>query len=125
MPSLLLNIGLNIGDVQALTVSDVVQAIERQDHTIQALRVVRSDTELTAVVQIASDAEHGISLVQSQDIGRLSSYLGQDCIAIYAPSTCAGMLVGPKALEWGPFNADFFFDLNGRRVSEGFVQLAA
>ena len=126
MPSSrLLNVGLNIDDIEALNVTDVVQELERMYKKIQALRIVRSDTERTAVVQIESDVERGISLVQSEDIGRMASRLGQDCIALYAPSSGAGMLVGWNAAKWGAFNPEFFFDLSGNRLSDGGIRLAA
>lgn len=32
----------------------------------------------------------------------------QDCIAVFEPETGRGVLVGPKAADWGEFNPDFF-----------------
>lgn len=51
-------------------------------------------------------------------IGLLSIDLGQDCIAVYAPSVGVGALVGPKAKEWGAFKLEFFkrFDYKGNAI---------
>jgi len=51
-------------------------------------------------------------------IGLLSIDLGQDCIAVYNADKDRGVLVGPKADEWGEFNKEFFrrFDVDGNPI---------
>lgn len=38
----------------------------------------------------------------------LAEELWQDCIAVFEPETGRGVLVGPKAADWGGFNPDCF-----------------
>lgn len=38
----------------------------------------------------------------------LATELEQDCIAVFEPETGRGVLVGPKAADWGQFNPDCF-----------------
>lgn len=51
-------------------------------------------------------------------IGLLSIDLGQDCIAVYCVDKDRGVLVGPKAAEWGEFKLEFFkrFDSQGNAI---------
>ena len=51
-------------------------------------------------------------------IGLLSIDLGQDFIAVYCVDKGRGVLVGPKADEWGEFNKEFFkrFDVEGNPI---------
>jgi hypothetical protein len=116
--SLLLNIGLAIGNGQQLTVSEVVQSIQRiAGLALRTMRVVESDTELTVVAEVGNWVDFGICREQADVIDRLSSTLAQDCIAVYDERSETGRLIGPRADEWGSFNPCFFFDLSGARLA--------
>lgn len=39
---------------------------------------------------------------------QLALDMQQDCIAWYSPRREAGELVGPKSMDWGPFNIKYF-----------------
>lgn len=41
-------------------------------------------------------------------IDHLAEQYAQDCIAVWMEDKNRGMLIGPKAAEWGEFNPDFF-----------------
>ena len=41
-------------------------------------------------------------------IAGLSAILSQDCIGVLNVDSGAGLLVGPKAAEWGAFNPEYF-----------------
>lgn len=41
-------------------------------------------------------------------LARLAALANQDCIAVYYPDSDTGVLAGPHAKEWGPFNKEYF-----------------
>lgn len=120
----LLNIGLNVNGVEALTVIDVVNAIGARGVAIKQIAVVESDTENTAVVGISPPlTRNGAAM--------LAAALRQDAIALWDSSRFfrnrserraddmqrAGMLAGPKAEAWGEFDPARFFGFNGRPIT--------
>ncbi|CAB4141044.1 hypothetical protein UFOVP411_28 [uncultured Caudovirales phage] len=51
----------------------------------------------------------------ARDLDDLCGYLfmyctaaGEDCVAVAAPDGTSGLLVGPRADQWAPFNPSFF-----------------
>lgn len=94
----------------------------RPDHAIALLQdagfrilqdeVHTSDTEDTLVVRGVADRD----LYQVQLVGR---QLRQDCIAVWNIEDQEGLLVGPKAAAWGPFDPTKFIVLGGDRLSDG------
>ena len=77
-----------------------------------------SDTEPTLVIEVSAKVSHATLL-------RLAQAFDQDCVAAYDPSQGIGILAGPKASLWGPFNADYFLTSGGRRLSEMVDTIAA
>ena len=111
-----LNIGLEVGQTGTFnSVAATAFAIERMGYTIEALRVVESDTEPTIVAQV--DPGSWVSLAQAY---RLSQALGQQAIVVLLEDgeDRAGHVVGPGSEAWGDFRPDLFFGLDGRRLTE-------
>lgn len=123
MNSITLNIGLAIGDNGAQnTVAHTLQALHAVGFTLEAMRVVTSDTERTVVAQCPCPWGPG-DLGVASALSRMSVLLGQDCIASH--DGVRGALHGPQAAAWGPFNPEFFFNLDGNRMASPALPLAA
>lgn len=46
--------------------------------------------------------------VKEVELYRLSERLSQDCISVYYPAQGRGLLLGPRAADWGQFNIEKF-----------------
>jgi hypothetical protein len=106
MNTIILNIGLNIGpDAIRGTVdlSSLFKALKVLNVT--SARVRMSNTEPTLVVHTEEDANNIV-----EDMDRIAGFLchvaQQEAIAYTIDGV--GYMVGPKASEWGPFNASYF-----------------
>lgn len=109
--SLVLNIGLEVGQSGAYNgIAHTVEGLERLGLRIETLRVVESDTETTAVVEVNRESFVGLN-----QIYRLAQALGQEAIAVRLDDM--GFLVGPQASKWGLFDPAQFFLLDGSRLS--------
>lgn len=112
-----LNIGLHRNDGGAdLSLALVLNQLRSIGASVRAARVLQSDSEPTAVITV------------DNPLGRVTLYslslaLSQDCIA-QADVTGLGLLAGPKAADWGPFNPAYFLTLDGTRLSDA-MALAA
>lgn len=115
----ILNIGLdnlppeagNSIGVKALFVS---RAIRRAGFYAEPIRkVVESDSEFTLVVEATFSSYFGVP----QAINDLAVVLAQDCIAVYCKNNGEGRLIGPRADNWGVFNPELFFKLDGTRLA--------
>lgn len=116
---LILNIGRRIEATGAmLPVDTVYAALAAAGLDVLSSSHVASDTEPTIVVEVASWADYGIDAAQARAIARVSAALDQECIAVHDEDSHAGLLLGPRAHAWGDFNPDFFFGLDGRRLTE-------
>jgi hypothetical protein len=82
-------------------------------------QLIKSDTEWTLVVE----AQHTGDAAACANW--LAEALNQDCIAVYFPDTKLGQLIGPRAAAWGDFNPEFFFNLDGSRLSADSMKVAA
>lgn len=118
----ILNIGLHTNTGGRLNPFTALDALRERGIEITTHAVHTSDTEPTLVVAVDCAGEFALL------VNRLSEELGQDAIAAWFPrpvatngrvdwSKSTGMLFGPKAAEWGPFNPEFFLQLDGRRLS--------
>lgn len=108
-----INIGLNVTGKFPILASDALKALQA-DGTIRALRyaVVESSTEPTLVAEI----DQPLSSVGAY---RLAVALEQDCIAqrdVDSALYDIGGLYGPRAAEWGPFDAEQFIDFSNPKV---------
>lgn len=110
-----INIGLNVGDgTEKITVIECIDALRNEGViVIGDVRVVQSDSEPTFVASItfpdATDWFNVCAELRQEAIGLLLK--GED-------NSFAGMLVGPKAEAWGPFDASMFFTSTGKRLSD-------
>jgi hypothetical protein len=109
----ILNIGLDVNATRLLAAHVVKQLVVAADFVINADRLVESDTEPTLVLDVTSLSGPSLTLAQ---LRALATDLEQDCIAVYRPKTGNGALVGPRADKWGPFNPQYFFNLDGTRL---------
>lgn len=119
----ILNIGLNGVPQEVDNVYSIgrkIPAFETALTSVKCLNfkvitcaVVESDTEPTLVVRATHAGDVRVCTTW------LAEKLNQDCIAVYIPSKNEGHLYGPRASEWGDFNPEFFFMLDGSRLSGG------
>lgn len=113
---LLLNIGLQVGAAQTLAAHAVREILIANDFILHGEgKVFESDTEPTLVVQVGASPFASISTMRR--LRQTAVDLGQDCIAVYSPLTEYGLLAGPKAAEWGPFNPALFILPDGKRLA--------
>ena len=98
------NIGLARNDDRPDNEPDAVLAfLERLGFSIGSYRIGESQTERTLIAQISG---HGAKAMPEP----FFQTFAQDCIAA-RDETGAGVLVGPKAEAWAPFNPAFFLEL--------------
>lgn len=120
----LLNIGLESKTLGKIAPVTAISAARLNGLTVTRTAVVQSDTEPTLVLEVTM---HGHDSVENtRTLRRLAEDLGQDCIAVYCqvPIANFGALVGPRAAEWGPFNPEFFFLLDGARLQQPVAKAA-
>lgn len=100
-PAAILNVGLDTRDgARPITVAAVCEALRAIGRTIVTVEVRESNTEPTAIVVI----DRALSPAA---LAALSAQLNQEAIA-QLDADGVGILAGPKADAWGPFNPDFF-----------------
>ena len=118
MRKVILNIGLETrdadGNVTHVDVDALGDAIaELTDGVGFYGSTVETHTELTLVVEFDRDELNpliGTAWICEQ----LCEQFNQDCIALYYDSSPKqGLLVGPRAQEWGDFDPSRFFLLDG------------
>lgn len=111
---ILLNIGLAVGTNRNIGPGTALRELENLDFKVIETRLLRSDTERTLVALVDDKDRPG----QDNRINFLSRLLSQDCIAVYYPEEGDGALIGPRAAQWGEFNPEFFFLLDGTRLAQ-------
>jgi hypothetical protein len=120
---LIINVGLDVTDAagtvrkSALSERHVVETLRgwigNNSIFVDQTAIHTSDTESTLVLSVFV-AERTPLLW----FAAAAAELGQDCIAVFDPSTGVGNLLGPRAEKWGAFNPEFFLTLSGARLSE-------
>jgi hypothetical protein len=115
----ILNIGLAVEGKKNLTVSEVLDACVDFDIEVINYAVFESDSEPTLVAKVSKVP--GVCT----SVNYASISLGQDCIGVYSPATNTGALIGPRADKWGEFNPEYFLLLDGSRLSQPALKLAA
>lgn len=108
MKTYILNIGMNTNTGGSYTRGFLFNAFRIVGICPIDTKYHQSDTEETAVCTFDKRPTHS-------EINRLCELLGQDCIAI--ASEDRGLLVGPLAKKWGPFNPSYFLMPDGSRMS--------
>lgn len=119
----ILNIGLNgvpqeVDNVYSIgrkipAFETALTSVKCLNFKVIACAIVESDTEPTLVVRATHAGDVRVCTTW------LAEKLNQDCIAVYVPSKNEGHLYGPRASDWGDFNPEFFFMLDGSRLSGG------
>ena len=105
----LINIGLHKNTGGIIPVATALTMLRSGGAPITDWEVIESDSEPTLVAALESGLE-------AEFLNTLSIALAQDCVAYVDRE--GGNLYGPKADEWGPFNAAYFFTLAGERLAE-------
>lgn len=100
MNATILNIGLATADGAGITAAAACEALRAAGVGVVDLDVRDSATEPTAVVVIDR-------AMPPAALAALSAQLNQEAIA-QLDADGVGILAGPKADAWGPFNPDFF-----------------
>lgn len=107
----LLNIGMDRNDGTSNPDGMLMMALSHADLLPMGdVSYVQSNTERTAVVQLEQEPH-------AMKVEYLCELLGQESIALYSEKAKAGVLYGPKAEEWGPFNPDYFMLPDGTPLS--------
>ena len=117
---ILLNIGLSTKEVKGgglLTEDVVLSALAKLGLNVDSMPVHPSDTEPTAVPAI----DRPLTQEEGDD---LSARLNQEAIVQRMPDG-SGMLFGPKADEWGPYNPAYFVMADGKYAIEYEIQASA
>lgn len=110
----ILNIGLAVGTDGNIDQGTVLREMAAVGLTPTKFRTYLSDTEETIVATINLRGTWG----WLRDVVNCVAVLtGQDCIAVYCRDLGRGELIGPRAAEWGPFNPEYFLQLNGTRLA--------
>ncbi len=114
---ILINVGLARKGQPDLSVVDVLLTLEGHGVTVFRHVVHQSATETTVVAAVelphAPDERHAAAHGDLGAIYRSAQQLEQDCIAVYDPSVRTGILVGPRAADWGEFQPKYFLNLEG------------
>jgi hypothetical protein len=112
----MLNIGLAIPEDAGggqLSEAEVRKALKAAGVKVTGLATHTSDSEPTAVVQTDRP-------LTPEELDALSVALKQQAIPQFANGE--GIMRGPMADAWGPFNSEFFLTPTGGRLSEVFNQ---
>lgn len=112
----ILNIGLDSKATRTIAADAARQIVGANDFLVTTWTVVQSDTEPTLVCEVMALSNSPLMVLQQ--LRQIATDLHQECIAVYRPKTGGGVLIGPKAKEWGVFNPYFFFNLDGQRMAQ-------
>ena len=112
MKTYILNIGMARNDGPPNTKGALYNALRLADLLPMDTSFHNSDTEETAVLQFEDRPTYA-------QVKQLCDLLGQECIAMLLihDGEGTGMLIGPKAELWGPFNPELFLMPDGARYS--------
>lgn len=116
-----LNIGLEANG-QPITAVLAREVIVANCFLINRAKVVQSDTEPTLVAEVTCLERNPLIILQL--LNAIAEDLAQDCIAVHRPLTGGGTLIGPRAAEWGKFNPEFFFNIDGTRLAAALPRAA-
>jgi hypothetical protein len=105
----ILNIGMRCADGAELTTAVVMQSLRAAGVLWERIALREDAPEPTMVVEGYS-TDYQVYL--------LSTWLQQECIAVWDQMHREGRLVGPQAAKWGEFDPAQFILLNGSLLSE-------
>jgi len=126
----ILNIGLARKGNSNIGLGTVLRELVQSGFIVGAYKVCVSDTEATVVAEVALQVAPSRSATFQEackPLHHLAVLLGQDCIAIanYYEKYGEGALIGPRADKWGEFNPEYFLLLDGSRLAQPALKLAA
>jgi hypothetical protein len=119
----ILNIGLARDGKENLSGNTVRDALREAGIPVQGAATFNSDTEPTIVVEI--DASQVLHHQLAGAVWSLAKALEQECIGVYGTHIGKGALIGPRADKWGEFNPEYFLLLDGSRLAQPALKLAA
>ena len=119
---LTLNIGLARDGKSNIGVGTALRDLNSLGFAILRHAGHTSDTEQTLVAEVL---HLGSTRMVGNNLYHLATLLGQDCIAVVNEDTGDRALIGPRADKWGEFNPDYFVMLDGRRMNQPALQVAA
>lgn len=126
MSRIILNIGLEYNAAEGLGLLDVDLVTEVIANLANGAgflgTTVESHTEQTLVVEFeleALDAVHADIVALAEAV---CNRFYQDCVALYHTGLRKGLLIGPRAAAWGPFNPNYFFLLDGRSLTDEIIE---
>jgi hypothetical protein len=126
MSRIILNIGLEYNSAEGLGLLDVDLVTEVIANLANGAgflgTTVESHTEQTLVVEFeleALDAVHADIVALAEAV---CNRFYQDCVALYHTGLRRGLLIGPRAAAWGPFDASKFFLLDGRSLTAEIIE---
>lgn len=109
------NVGLSTNDGGTVSVTQAIAALQRRGFVVVAQRVVcarhAKGSEDTLVARLLLPKQPGTALTRLYFVAK---DLRQDAIAVMW-SDAAGILVGPRASEWGSFDPYYFHRFNELR----------
>ena len=121
MSKIILNIGLEANTTEGLglldvdLVSDVIANLANGAGFLGT--TVESHTEQTLVVEFELEALDAANADIVALAKAVCNRFYQDCVALYSTGLRKGLLIGPRASKWGPFNPNYFFLLDGRTLA--------
>ena len=95
------NLGLNLPAGGMLDPAWVRQQLADDGFTIHGIKQSASEPTIIASLEDALE----LASIEAECLALLYD---QDAVAWYCPDRNKGDLVGPKAVDWGPFNLDYF-----------------
>jgi hypothetical protein len=99
-----LNVGMKIGATdKENTFSEVKLALWARSIATLDAKIIESESEPTFVCRALLPLGCEVT-----SLAQLCVALNQDCVAVYSPLNDDGSLVGPKAGNWGKFDAKYF-----------------
>lgn len=112
----ILNIGLESQATSLISAHVAREIVSANEFLVTNYSVGESDTEPTLVCEVMP-LKTDLRQI-AQDVYQIAVDLRQDCVAVYVPLTGKGVLMGPRAERWGPFNPARFVTLDGQRLSK-------
>lgn len=100
------NIGLNIGEKEALTPELIKSVLSYYKIGYKGEQIAKSETEKTFVANVEFS---GSLKALKNRLHKISALLSQDCVALKYKNG-KGALIGPEASKWGKFNSKYFLE---------------
>lgn len=121
MSTTTLNIGLEVSQGAEVGLIDVDALNEAVHELADGVgffgATVESHTEPTLVVQFETKQLDSAQVNVIALAEGICQRFNLDCVALFSTGIDLGVLIGPGARQWGPFDANKFFLLDGRSLA--------